>query len=39
VLHLAPDHDASKPTFRLTKRGLKRSIEFDALGSNEPEFH
>jgi len=35
VLHFVPDHDASKPTFKLTKKGLTRSIDFEALKRDE----
>ena len=31
VLHFVPDQDASKPAFKLTRRGLKRAVDFDAL--------
>ena len=31
VLHFVPGQDASKPTFKLTRRGLKQAAEFDAL--------
>ena len=31
VLHFVPDHDASKPTFKLTNCGLTRSTNFDSL--------
>ena len=34
VLHFVPDHDASKPTFKLSKKGLTRSLDFDALSSD-----
>lgn len=35
VLHFVPDYDASKPTFKLTKKGLTRSLDFDALSSDD----
>lgn len=35
VLHFVPDNDASKPAFKLTKRGLTRSTDFDALKQDE----
>lgn len=35
VLHFVPDYDASKPTFKLTKRGLTRSTNFDAFKQDE----
>lgn len=35
VLHFVPDHNASKPAFKLTKRGLTRSTDFDALKQDE----
>lgn len=31
VLHFVPDQDASKPAFKLTRRGLKQAVDFDAL--------
>lgn len=31
VLHFVPDQDASGPTFKLTRHGLKRAVDFDAL--------
>ena len=33
VLHFVPDQDASKPAFKLTKRGLKKAVDFDALSA------
>jgi len=35
VLHFVPDRDASKPAFKLTKSGLARSTDFDALKQDE----
>jgi hypothetical protein len=35
ALHFVPDYDASKPVFKLTKRGLTRSTDFDALKQDE----
>ena len=31
VLHFVPDQDASKPAFKLSRRGLKQAVDFDAL--------
>ncbi|HMO73876.1 MAG TPA: hypothetical protein PKD99_00330 [Sphingopyxis sp.] len=31
VLHFVPDQDASKPIFKLSRRGLKQAVDFDAL--------
>ena len=31
VLHFVPDQDVSKPAFKLTRRGLKQAVDFDAL--------
>ncbi|KTE17562.1 hypothetical protein [Sphingopyxis sp. H115] len=33
VLHFVPDRDASKPAFKLTRRGLKQAADFDALSA------
>lgn len=33
MLHVVPDYDASKRTLKLTKKGLTRCVEFDALSS------
>lgn len=33
ALHFVPDQDASKPAFKLTKHGLERAADFDALSS------
>ena len=35
VLHFVPGQDASKPMFKLTRRGLKQAADFDALN---PDF-
>lgn len=31
TLHFVPDQDASKPVFKLTQRGLKQAVDFDAF--------
>ena len=33
VLHFVPDQDASGPAFKLTRRGLQKAVDFDALNS------
>ncbi|HET6526119.1 hypothetical protein [Sphingopyxis sp.] len=35
VLHFVPDQDASKPAFKLTRRGLTQAADFDATN---PDF-
>lgn len=35
VLHFVPDQDASGPAFKLTRRGLKQAVDFDALNPEE----
>ncbi len=33
MLHFVPYQDASKPAFKLTRHGLKRAVDFDALSA------